>query len=291
MCSLICISRRSDISRQVLEEYADRLRAIGGRVTVADAKPLELSSTELRERLEFGLDCSPYLDPGVSAYINKKNLYCTGDNAPMGDKKKYSEYKELIKQKLSKKRYTHSVNVADAAVKLAKRYGADADKACIAGLLHDVCKELPTDEQLALVNQCELDVSEVELSAPPLFHAVAGAVYVKQELGIDDPEIIRAIRYHTVACGNMDKLSKIIYIADLISDERDYKDVKKMRKYAEQGLDKAMLEALKFSITDSVAKGNTIPVCTLEAYNDHIKAERRSEKEDQHGRDNSEAKN
>ena len=64
------------------------------------------------------------------------------------------------------------------------------------------------------------------------------------------------------------KLSQIVYLADLISADRDYKDVKKMRKYAEQSLEKAMFEALKFSIKDSVEKGNTIPVSTLEAYND-----------------------
>ena len=66
----------------------------------------------------------------------------------------------------------------------------------------------------------------------------------------------------------MPKLSQIVYLADLISEDRDYKDVKKMRKYADQSLEKAMYEALKFSIADSVSKGNSIPVCTLEAYND-----------------------
>ena len=66
----------------------------------------------------------------------------------------------------------------------------------------------------------------------------------------------------------MPKLSQIVYLADLISADRDYKDVKKMRKYAEQSLEKAMFEALSFSIKDSVEKGNTIPVSTLEAYND-----------------------
>lgn len=52
----------------------------------------------------------------------------------------------------------------------------------------------------------------------------------------------------------MPKLSQIVYLADLISADRDYKDVKKMRKYAEQSLEKAMFEALKFSIKDSVER-------------------------------------
>ena len=47
----------------------------------------------------------------------------------MADKKTIGIYKAYLKEHLSKKRYTHSMNVANSAVELAKRYGADADKA------------------------------------------------------------------------------------------------------------------------------------------------------------------
>ena len=186
----------------------------------------------------------------------------------MLDKKVIGKYKAYLKEHLSKKRYNHSVNVAGAALELARRFNGDTDKAYIAGLLHDCAKELDADKQLELVELSDLDVCEIEKKSTPLFHAVAGSELVKTEFGITDKEIIHAIRYHTVACKDMPKLSQIVYLADLISDDRDYKDVKKMRKYAEQSLEKAMYEALKFSVTDSVSKGNSIPVCTLEAYND-----------------------
>lgn len=186
----------------------------------------------------------------------------------MADKKTIGAYKAYLKEHLSKKRYIHSVNVANAAVTLAKRYGADEDKAYVAGLLHDVAKEIPAVELAKIVERSNLDVCEIEKKAIPLFHGIAGAELVQTLFDIHDPEIISAIRYHTVACGNMSKLSQIVYLADLISEDRDYKDVKRMRKYAEQSLEKAMLEALRFSIKDSVDKGNTIPVSTLEAYND-----------------------
>lgn len=146
------------------------------------------------------------------------------------------------------------MNVANSAVELAKRYGADADKAYIAGLLHDVAKEIPALELAAIVSKSSLDVCDIEKKAVPLFHGIAGAELVQTLFDIHDPEIISAIRYHTVACGNMPKLSQIVYLADLISADRDYKDVKKMRKYAEQSLEKAMFEALKFSIKDSVER-------------------------------------
>ena len=186
----------------------------------------------------------------------------------MADKKTIGKYKSYLKDNLSKKRYNHSVNVANAAVKLAEKYDEDKDNAYLAGLLHDIAKEMPTKEQLELVKSSDLSVSEIETKTTALYHAIAGAELVQTLFDIHDPEIIGAIRYHTVACGNMSKLAQIIYLADLISDDRDYKDVKKMRKYSEQSLEKGMFEALRFSIADSVGKGNTIPVSTLEAYND-----------------------
>ncbi len=189
----------------------------------------------------------------------------------MSDIKSTGIYNAYLKEHLSKKRYNHSLNVADAAVTLAKKYGADADKAYCAGLLHDIAKELPVEEQRELAVNSPLDVDEVEKHSTPLYHAIAGAELVQTLFGINDSEIITAIRYHTVACGNMSKLTAVIYLADLISADRDYKDVGRMRKLAEKSLERAMCEALRFSVGDSVEKGNSIPVSTLEAYNDYIK--------------------
>lgn len=189
----------------------------------------------------------------------------------MKETKQVGIYKKYLREHLSKKRYTHSLNVANAAVELAKKYGGNIDKAYIAGLLHDIAKELPAEEQLAIVKKSELDVCEIEMRSAPLFHAIAGAEMVRQMFDIRDEEIIRAIRRHTVAAGGMSKLDVIIYLADLISEDRDYKDVHRMRKLADKSLERAMCEALRFSISDSVSKGNSIPLSTLEAYNEYIR--------------------
>ena len=41
------------------------------------------------------------------------------------------EAKALVKSRLSEKRYKHTINVKKMAVKLAKRYGADEEKAAL----------------------------------------------------------------------------------------------------------------------------------------------------------------
>ena len=78
----------------------------------------------------------------------------------MKESKQIGIYKKYLREHLSKKRYTHSLNVAAAAVELARKYDGDTDKAYTAGLLHDIAKELPAEEQLELVMQSQLDVCE-----------------------------------------------------------------------------------------------------------------------------------
>ena len=182
-----------------------------------------------------------------------------------------AEITDILEIRLSKKRFQHSLNVAEEARKLAEKFDyPDNEKAYLTGLLHDICKEIPKEEQLEMVKKSKLDVSEVELCTPPLFHAVAGAWYAENVLNIHDDDMLNAVRYHTVGRANMSKLEKIIYLADLISADRNYKDVNKMRKLAYQSLEKAMLEALKFSVTDVVAKGSMLPCHTIDAYNQYI---------------------
>lgn len=189
------------------------------------------------------------------------------------------ELTDILDIRLSKKRYQHSLNVAAEAERLAVRYGfKDTQKAYMAGLIHDICKEIPKEEQLSMVKSSLMDITDVETVTPPLYHAIAGAWYAETVLGVHDADVLNAVRYHTVGRAGMSRLEEIIYLADLISEDRSYKDVNKMRKYAYQSIEKAMLEALRFSVTDVVSKGSMLPRHTIEAYNYYVAA-RKKEKE------------
>ena len=179
----------------------------------------------------------------------------------IGDKKK------LLKSMLSQKRYQHSLNVAAECRKLAEKYGEDPDKAYFAGLLHDICKELPAEEQKELVLSSGYAVCREELETRSLWHAIAGAFYVKTRFGVEDIGILDSIRFHTVGRAGMTRLEEIVYLGDLISAERDYKDVDKMRKITYASLDEAMLEAFFFFLKNQVKKNGMIPLCTVEGYN------------------------
>ena len=165
-------------------------------------------------------------------------------------------------------RFKHSKNVAKEAVRLAKKYGADAEKAEIAGILHDATKESSEDEQMKLIEKAGIELTPLERSSHKLWHAISGAAFVQVELGITDPDIINAIRYHTTGRSGMSLLEKVIFIADFTSAERDYDGVDKMRKAADKNLDEAVLEGMAFTISDLAQRKLTIAPDTFMGYNE-----------------------
>lgn len=176
----------------------------------------------------------------------------------------------FLEQQLSPKRFRHSCNVARAARQLAQKYGADVEKAYFAGLMHDVCKEMLFVDQKALMLAGDFAPDEAELQSKKVWHGIAGAYYLQSEFGINDMDILNAVRFHTVGRANMSLLEEIIYIADMISDERDYKGVGKMRKLAFENLQDAMFEAIRDSAVAILKKGVMLPQYTIAAYNYYL---------------------
>ncbi|WP_316609467.1 bis(5'-nucleosyl)-tetraphosphatase (symmetrical) YqeK [uncultured Ruminococcus sp.] len=183
---------------------------------------------------------------------------------------KTSEYKDFIRQKMGDYRFTHSVNVADEAVALAKIYGCDEELAYTAGILHDVTKEFPKDEQLQIIADGGIILDSVQKNAPKLWHSISGSVYVRDYLGIKNNDIINAVRYHTTGRAGMSLLEKIIYIADFTSAERSYKDVDIMRGLSRKTLEDAMLFSCKFTIGNLSSKELAIHPDQLDCYNELV---------------------
>lgn len=178
----------------------------------------------------------------------------------------------FLEQRLSRKRFQHSCNVARAAKQLAQLYGADMEKAYFAGLVHDICKEAPYEEQKRLMLAGDFAPDAAELHTRKLWHGIAGAYFLQTEFGIDDKEILMAVRFHTVGRAGMSLLEEIIYMADMISEERDYKGVNRMRRLAYENLQAAMQEALREAAASVLKKGGLLPEYTIAAYNSYLLA-------------------
>ncbi len=180
-----------------------------------------------------------------------------------------SDMESLLREKLRKNRFEHSVGVADTAVMLAKRFQIDEEKAYIAGLLHDCAREYSNEDMIAEAGKRGIPIGPVERAMPLLLHACIGAERIKEIYGVDDPEISQAIRYHTVGGVHMTPLDKIIYFADMIEPRRDYPEVKRLRMLAENaGLDEMLLVGLSESILFVVQKRHLVHPDTVEARNE-----------------------
>jgi nicotinate-nucleotide adenylyltransferase len=116
----------------------------------------------------------------------------------------------------------------------------------------------------------KMPLTDMEISTAKLYHAMCGSMFIQKEFGIDDEEIINAVRYHTTGRKNMSLLEKIVFIADFISEERDYNGVDVMREKARRSLDEAIVEGLSFTIKDLIDAGRVVHTDTLDAYNDAI---------------------
>lgn len=180
--------------------------------------------------------------------------------------------KSFLRTKVSSERYHHSLCVADEAKKLARKHGEDENSAYLAGLLHDITKEFTKEEHFRLINKYNVKLDEIELKAEKLWHAITAPLYVKEELKIEDEDVLKAIRYHTTGRADMGKLEEIIFLADFISEDRkkEFNNVEEARDVAYKNLEEGVLYELRCSIKSLVKKESPISLESVKAYNYYL---------------------
>lgn len=173
-----------------------------------------------------------------------------------------------LKEMLPQKRLNHSLNVAKCASILSEIYNYDKDKAYLAGITHDCAKYLNKEEVKYYVNKYDIKLDSLENDNLALSHAVIGSYIAKYELNIDDEDIINAIKYHTTGKENMDMLEKIIYMADLIEENRSFPGVELLRELAYSGkLDEALIISFNNTIKFVIDNNQLIHPRTIDARN------------------------
>lgn len=182
----------------------------------------------------------------------------------------YAEYEQEVKGHLTEKRFIHSQCVAACAAELAEKYGADPEKARLAGILHDIMKDTDEEEQLKIIERFGIMLSQAQHHNPKLWHALSGAAYVEYVLGVADPEIIGAIACHTGGKPGMGLLDKVLFVADYISADRAYPGVERMRVLAESSLEEAMVEGIAFTVAEKTGERQTLDPQSICAYNEAL---------------------
>lgn len=180
------------------------------------------------------------------------------------------EIKEWLRVNLTAEKYVHSLGTAEAAKAIAEKCAYDEDKAYFAGLVHDCAKNLAFEKQLELVKRAPFKLIEGETDNAKILHAPAGAVLAREIFGIEDEEILSAIRWHTLGRVEMSMLEKIIFLADKIEPEtRGREDYEKRLKALDNPkmLEKEILDCYIYTIKSLVDRQLKICNQTIDVYN------------------------
>lgn len=182
--------------------------------------------------------------------------------------------RRIAKKRLSAKRYQHTLNVRRMAVKLAKRWGADPEKAALAALLHDTAKELPREEMLQILKDNAIMAENAQNRPSPVWHGICAAILAQTQWGVEDEEVLSAIRCHTTGKPGMSLLDEIVFLADMTSAERDYPEVDYLRKLEKEDIHRAMREALEMNLHWLEESGKPVDEETRAALEDLRQRER-----------------
>jgi len=164
---------------------------------------------------------------------------------------------KILKTRLNEKRLEHSINVMKMAVILAEKNNVSVENAKFAGLLHDCAKNMSNEDLIKYCDEHKIEIDELKRKSPGTLHAEVGADIAEKEFGANC-EIVRAIKYHTLANADMSTLDKILYVADLIELGRDLEGVEEIREIALKDLDEGFYVSLDYCIKNVQERGKEV---------------------------------
>lgn len=163
-----------------------------------DVVELDASSTDIRSLKRLPLTKEEIY------YIEDHNLY----------------YMNKVKSFLDEHRFNHSKQVARLAYEIALANNlADPDKYYIAGLLHDIGKNVSKEESYDIIDKYYKEYKDM---IPALIHQFIGEYLAIHEFDITDKEILKAIKYHATGNENMNNIGMVVYAADKIEPTRGF---------------------------------------------------------------------
>lgn len=180
----------------------------------------------------------------------------------------YETLLQNLKEKLSKKRYIHTLAVVKRALEYAEIYQVDKENVALTALAHDVAKELSEEEIAFYLKKYNIFLDEIEQQNERLLHQKIGAYICQYEYHFH-PDMVQTVRYHTTGRADMSLLEKIIYLADATEEGRNY-DMKSYVETIKRDINKGLVEVLKESIHRLVEANQVIHLDTIQCYNYYV---------------------
>ncbi|MCI7396795.1 MAG: bis(5'-nucleosyl)-tetraphosphatase (symmetrical) YqeK [Spirochaetia bacterium] len=174
------------------------------------------------------------------------------------------EIRRFAMQAEKQSRYEHSVRVAETSEYMCGLYGIDAKKGYLAGIAHDICKNISEEEMKVLAAEDGNEITEVEMLKPSLLHGRAAAVLLSKKFGVDDPDIIQAVALHTFGGTDLCPLAKVVYSADKIEPGREHSTDEYRAKLFAMTLDELTLYVVEENMAYLKERGKKIAPSSIE---------------------------
>ncbi len=181
-----------------------------------------------------------------------------------------SEENQILLEKLKKylsvsvcsDRYEHSMRTAQTAKELCLRFGEDAELGEIAGVAHDICKEMKSNLLINLVQEGGQEISQIEKDKPSLLHGKAAMVLLNKMFNVENEDLLEAVGNHVFGKPNMCNLAKILYIADKSEPGRHYVTSDYLENIENKTLNELVCYVLEKNIDYLNKKGKSISEIT-----------------------------
>ena len=229
--------------------------------TLIDNEVMNISSRMVRQKIKEGSDWRSLVPTGVRFIIEDRGLYGfrTGE---LGTEKQNNEFETCkdctydtilrveaaARKSLSAERFLHSRNTALLAYDLCLRFGLNPVAGYLAGIAHDLAKQMDTKLILKLVKSDGMPITPLERGKLNLLHGRAAAVLLKERFCVHNKDILEAVAVHTSGSEHMGPLAKVIYIADKAEISRSI-DPALRKMCLEDDLDSILLAVLKKTIS------------------------------------------
>lgn len=236
MCRLLCAGESGIHAFPEGDSSGDRAKRLKKHTGAACCDVLRLPEademcTYIRQEI-FSFNDPALLPAPLLRYIALRGLYLP-------------DYAGRVKKAVSEKRFRHTLGVRDTAVELAERMGGGVIRCAAAALLHDCAKGMPDAELLRLAEEKHLTEETVSY---PVLHGPVGAYIAKKKYGVQDEELLNAVRRHTVGCPGMTLTDLIIFVADAIEPGREaYPMLESIRRAAMTDLKMAAYISIRSS--------------------------------------------
>lgn len=174
---------------------------------------------------------------------------------------------QIARQFLHGHRLDHSYGTAQLAAEFALQVDCDRDLLYCAGMVHDICKPLQLPSLLAKFTTCPQWLDPINRRSAALLHGPAAAIVLSEQFGVDNRQLLDAVRYHTTGSAQLDLAGVLLYLADFLDPERSFPEQAAVRSRLQRSIKDGLTAVLRFSFNRLIEKQQIIHPLSVQFYN------------------------